>query len=112
PESDKARPDIGHASSQDRTRYKGSGLNEALSPIKTLLNTRGGRGNDAVRQLQTAIQDLPGAPQIPNTCPAGSSGCMFNFDLSEDRVKLPLGWLLSDKSRCEIQKQAGSITSS
>jgi hypothetical protein len=111
PESDKARSDIGHASSQDRTRYRGSGLNEALSPIKTLLNTRGSRGNDAVRQLQSAIQNLPGAPQIQNTCPAGSSGCMFNFDLSEDKVKLPLGWLLSDKSRCEIQKQAGSISS-
>src|SRR5260370_41349337 len=84
-----------------------------MSPVTTLLNTRGARGNDAVRQMQTAIQNLQSAPVTDqDACPPGSLGCMFNFNLSEEKVTLPLGWLLSNKSRCEIQNQVGSVSAS
>jgi hypothetical protein len=99
--------EVNDVSSQERAKYKGTGLNEILSPIKTLLNTRGARGNDAVRQLQTAIQSLHSPDR--GEC---ALGCMFDFELREDRVNLPLGWLLSNKSRCEIQRQVGSTNPS
>jgi hypothetical protein len=114
PDPGRPRVDVGMAGAspesvaQARRSYRGKGLNEILSPIKTLLNTRGARGNDSVRFLQAAVQSLGGRP---NSCSTDMSACMFNFDIREDGVKLPLGWILSDKSRCEIQKQVGSMSS-
>jgi hypothetical protein len=110
PATRNATQEIDNPASTEREKYKGSGLNEIMSPIKTLLNTRGARGNDAVRQMQTAMQNLRGAQATDqNEC---TLGCMFNFELNEEKVKLPLGWLLSNKSRCEIQRQVGSVSSS
>jgi hypothetical protein len=101
------RNEINDPSSEERAKYKDQGLNEISSPVKTLLNTRGARGNDAVRQLQTAIRNLQIASQTDqNECAAG---CVFDVVLDEQRAKLPLGWTLSDKSRCEMQQQVGSV---
>lgn len=108
PKTRNVKHEIDDSTSEERAKYKGPGLNEIMSPIKTLLNTRGARGNDAVRQIQTAMQNLQ-VPQAPDQC-AGRFGCMFNFELNEEKVKLPLGWLLSNKSRCEIQRQVGSLS--
>jgi hypothetical protein len=110
PKSRNVKDEIKDSSSEERAKYKGPGLNEIMSPIKTLLNTRGARGNDAVRQIQTAMQNLKTAPGM-DQCP-GQFGCMFNFELSEEQVKLPLGWLLSNKSRCDIQRQVGYLSES
>jgi hypothetical protein len=96
-----------------REKYKGSGLNEIMSPVKTFLNTRHARGNDAVHQMQAAIANLQPKPAtMQDFCPNGSLGCMYNFEINGNKVKLPLGWLLSKKSRCEIQKLVGSVSSS
>ena len=100
---------------EERGKYKGTGLSE-ISPVKAILNTRGARGNDAVEQMETAIRSLhdpkvegPKGANI-DACPTGSLGCMFRFLLDEQNVKLPLGWMLSNRSRCEIQNQVGSIS--
>ena len=37
---------------------------------------------------------------------------MYNFEINGNKVVLPLGWLLSKKSRCEIQKLVGSVSTS
>jgi Patatin-like phospholipase len=106
PATRNAKDQIYQPTSEERAKYKGDGLNEVMSPVKTLLNTRGARGNDAVRQMQTAIRNLQSNEQ---DC---SRGCMFNLELNEQKVKLPLGWLLSNWSRCVIQQQTGSISKS
>ncbi len=109
PPSRNPKYQIYQTTAEERAKYKGTGLSE-ISPIKAILNTRGARGNDAVEQMETAIRSLHG-PQGANidTCPVGSLGCMFRFLLDEHNVKLPLGWMLSNRSRCEIQNQVGSI---
>jgi hypothetical protein len=95
---------------EERAKYKGTGLSE-ISPVKAILNTRGARGNDAVEQMETAIRSLHG-PKGANIefCPDRSRGCMFRFLLDEHNVKLPLGWMLSNLSRCQIQNQVGSLS--
>jgi hypothetical protein len=100
---------------EERAKYKGTGLSE-ISPVKAILNTRGARGNDAVEQMETAIRSLRDpkvkGPRDANIgfCPDGSLGCMFRFLLEEQNVKLPLGWMLSQVSRCQIQNQVGSLS--
>jgi hypothetical protein len=108
PQTRNPTQEINDPSLEERAKYKGTGLNEIMSPIRTLLNTRGARRNDVVRQMQTAIQNLQGPPTADrNDC---SLGCMFSFELNSMKVALPLGWLLSIKSRCAIQKQVGSVS--
>ena len=108
-----AKDELVQKDPQQREKYKGAGLNEIMSPVKTFLNTRHARGNDAVHQMQAAIRNLqPHPPTDQDFCPNGSLGCMYNFDLNGNKIKLPLGWLLSKKSRCEIQKLVGSVSPS
>jgi hypothetical protein len=105
--------------SEQRTKYRGQGLNEILSPVKTLLNTRGARGADSVRQIRNTIDDLstPGAAAKREVLSADSddedyctqSACYIAFKIVTDKVALPLGWLLSDRSRCDMQQQIGSL---
>lgn len=111
PSNRNPKQEIYQTTQEERAKYRGPGLNEIMSPVRTLLNTRGARGNDAVRQLQTAIRNLQdGQATDQNECPLGSLACMFNLELNEEKVKLPLGWLLSIQSRCEIQRQVGSVS--
>ena len=106
-----AKDELVQKDPQQREKYKGSGLNEILSPVKTFLNTRHARGNDAVHQMQAAIRNLQPKPTTDQDfCPNGSLGCMYNFEINGNKVVLPLGWLLSKKSRCEIQKLVGSVS--
>jgi hypothetical protein len=66
-------------------------INEVLSPLRALLNTRGARGSQAVgdlRELLAARLD-----QRSN---------VIEFRLIQRQVPLPLGWLLSERSRIEI----------
>lgn len=105
--------------SEQRTKYRGQGLNEILSPVRTLLNTRGARGADSVRQIRNTIDDLsqPGATASRETLSADKNdedyctqaGCYVAFKLETEKVALPLGWLLSDISRCNMQQQLGSL---
>jgi hypothetical protein len=105
--------------SEERTKYKGEGLGEILSPVKTLLNTRGARGADSVRQIQNTIDELnllrsAEKNGATTTTSAGSangaqSAAIIAFEIAEEKVALPLGWLLSDRSRCDMQQQMSSI---
>jgi hypothetical protein len=106
--------------SEQRTKFKGEGLNEIMSPVKTLLNTRGARGADSVRQIQNTIDALNlirTAGKSDATAAGGGGGsanstpaaAIIAFEIAEDKVALPLGWLLSDRSRCDMQQQIGSI---
>jgi hypothetical protein len=115
-EEDKNRPQP----SEERNKYKGQGLNEILSPIKTLLNTRGARGADSVRQIQNTIVGLnwtgpkrdaarEAAPVTPQAANNSQAASIIAFEIVEDKVALPLGWLLSDRSRCDMQQQLGSL---
>jgi hypothetical protein len=104
-------------SAEQRTKYRGQGLNEIMSPIKTLLNTRGARGADSVRQIQNTIDGFNSQPAAKNATTAVTrdggtqSASIIAFELMEEKVSLPLGWLLSDISRCDMQQQISSVVS-
>ena len=89
------RPPLAPAAS----KYRLQGLDEILSPILTLLNTREARGDTAVRQLQTAVNTLQDN---------GSLATIIDFELRDDGVALPLGWLLSERARANMRSQLGS----
>jgi hypothetical protein len=71
--------------------------NEVLSPLRALLNTRGARGSQAVGD----IRELVGGADV------------LEFRLIQREIPLPLGWLLSEQSRIEIdqatQREGGNI---
>jgi len=107
--------------------YKRQGLGEIMSPINTLLNTRGARGNLSVREMETGLsqfnnrdqqkpQDNEAQAQDPALTQkietrAGASGFKLvsarpvHFQVNEGRVKLPLGWLLSAEARQCMKEQ-------
>lgn len=70
--------------------------NEVLSPLRALLNTRGARGSQAVGD----IRELVGGADV------------LEFRLIQRDIPLPLGWLLSERSRIEIdlatQREGGN----
>jgi len=82
----------------ERTQYRRQGLGEALSPVRALLNTREARGDTAIRQLQTAIITIQDGHK-----PSG----FVDFQLYDNGVALPLGWLLSLQAREEMRHQLG-----
>ena len=73
-----------------RERYSNQGLNEALTPLRTLLNTRDARGDVAVAQLRTLVERM--AEQ-------GAPAEVIEIDLMEGDVPLPLGWVVSESTR-------------
>lgn len=81
-----------------RVQYTSQGLGEVLSPIRTLLNTREARGETAIKQLNTAITTLQDG---------GKPSEFIEFQLFENEVALPLGWLLSRQAREEMKRQLG-----
>jgi hypothetical protein len=82
----------------DRTQYRSQGLGEVLSPIRTLLNTREARGETAIKQLNTVVTSLQDEGELSD---------FIEFQMFENEVALPLGWLLSKKAREEIRGQLG-----
>lgn len=82
----------------DRSKFQTQGLGEIMSPVRALLNTREARGASAVRQLVTAIATLKANDH---------DAAMLPFELREERVPLPLGWLLSQQARDDMKNQLG-----
>jgi hypothetical protein len=80
-------------------RYEARGF-EVLSPIKTLLNTREGRGTVAREQLLTNIHSLGTLPGSGRW----QTG-IFEFGIRPRKVPVPLGWVLSSVARHEIISQ-------
>ncbi|MDD5299328.1 MAG: hypothetical protein PHD65_02420 [Gallionella sp.] len=66
-------------------------MNEALSPLRTLLNTRDARGSYSQMAINKEVE-------IPN-------GQYIFVGLENGNVPLPLGWMLSISAREEIDRQ-------
>jgi hypothetical protein len=75
------------------------GLNEALDPIRTMLNASEARGYIEVGRADHA--DFARA--------AAQSGAVLKVKLEEHGYPLPLGWSLSDVTRYLIQFQTGEL---
>jgi hypothetical protein len=75
------------------------GLNEALDPIRTMLNASEARGYIEVGRADQA--DFAKA--------AAQSGAVLKVRLEEYGYPLPLGWSLSDVTRYLIQFQTGEL---
>jgi hypothetical protein len=73
------------------------GLNEALDPIRTMLNASDARGYIEVGRAERAQA-------------AAQSGAVLKVKLEEYGYPLPLGWSLSDLTRLLIQFQTGEVT--
>lgn len=80
-----------------RENYTKQGLNEALTPLRTLMNTRDARGDVAVAQLKTLVERMT---------QRGAPAEIVEIDLAESGIPLPLGWLISDATR---QSMRGSL---
>jgi hypothetical protein len=104
--------------------YKRQGLGEISSPIITLLNTRNARGNLSVREMETALRQFNDKnregkaaeaqePALTQTIETPAAASQFNlvsakpihFQVSEGKVRLPLGWLLSAEARQCMKEQ-------
>jgi len=81
------------------TEKAADGLNEALDPIRTMLNASEARGYIEVGRAERA--DFARA--------AEQSGAVLKLKLDEKGYPLPLGWSLSDVTRYLIQFQTGEI---
>jgi hypothetical protein len=77
------------------------GLDEALDPIRTLLNASEARGYIEIGRAERA--DFARA--------ATQSGAVLKLKLEEKGYPLPLGWSLSDVTRFLIQFQTGEVNS-
>jgi len=75
------------------------GLDEALDPIRTMLNASEARGYIEVGRADRA--DFARA--------AAQSGAVLKVKLEEHGYPLPLGWSLSDVTRYLIQFQTGEL---
>jgi hypothetical protein len=66
-------------------------VNEVLSPLRALLKTRGARGSQAVGDIRELL-----AARLNQHYE------LIEFRLVERKIPLPLGWLLSERSRIAI----------
>jgi len=80
------------------TQLKSEGLNEVLSPVRTLFSARESRSRSAVELSTFTIND-----GIDD--PLNYKFRTLFLKKSGDGVKLPLGWLISDRSRAFIDRQ-------
>lgn len=77
-------------------------LNELLSPIRALANTRDARGGLAVKSAQAALSP-PGQPS--RFLQLGLCELIKDAKGEKKRAPLPLGWQLSETSRNAMQDQ-------
>lgn len=90
-----------------RQSSEGAFFAEVMSPLEALLNVRPARGNQARIELanyvqsSTIWQDREGSQPTAVKRP----GMHLHFRLCEYDVPLPLGWMLSEESRSEMQAQ-------
>lgn len=110
--------------------YRRQGLGEIMSPIATLLNTRKARGNLSVREMETmlsqfndrdqegqgkeAVAQEPAMTQKIETPVSTSkfklvSAKPVHFQVKDEKVKLPLGWLLSAEARQCMKEQLDKV---
>jgi predicted acylesterase/phospholipase RssA len=88
---------VGFAAPPKRGPQGGDGFDEFVGPIRALFNTQVARGIAATAQLQTAITTLQDQPN--------HKAAMYSFEFNDSKVRLPLGWLLSQAARKELSRQ-------
>jgi hypothetical protein len=76
-----------------RAKYNNGWMGESLSPLRTLFNTRGARGELAVIRLRQRVE--------------AAGGAFHEVLLDTEVSRLPLGWLLSEAARERIEMQVG-----
>ena len=97
----RARIIILHIGSPPSTELGYQGLGEFLSPIRTLLNTRGARGRAAVGQARHFLR-------MRKESVNRFDSDMRTYFLDGGRFQLPLGWSLSEVSRDIIRSESGN----
>ncbi len=70
---------------------EGEFLKEATAPLSTMLSTRDARGHYAEAAIKTAV--------------LAANGKFIRFRLRSSDVPLPLGWMISDSARNEMERQ-------
>jgi hypothetical protein len=87
-----------------RQRYASVGFNDALSPMRTLLNVRTSHGNYALSQLRTAVRVRSAGMQgaRPDTLDRIR---ILDFVARQEKVPLILGWQLSRRARETMASQ-------
>jgi hypothetical protein len=84
------------------------GLEEVLSPIRTMINARDARRDQPINLLKTSMYliEAKGVSTRGNAInPARAA--YVDFGLNQDKLPLPLGWTLSGHAREEIAGQIG-----
>ncbi|HFE48285.1 MAG TPA: hypothetical protein ENJ21_03120 [Chromatiaceae bacterium] len=77
----------------DRHRYRQSdGFAELLAPVRTMIQARSARGSYARARLRDLVRER--------------GGLFLQLGLSDERGPTPLGWLLSEPVRNEMDRQA------
>jgi len=92
--------------SREKEQYTGSHafLPEILSPVWALLNVRPARGY----QARDVLGDRATIGLHQNLSDVSTGGAFAHFQLCEYKHRLPLGWMLSEYSRQEIDGQLPS----
>jgi hypothetical protein len=124
---DEAAADRDDRCGQAELQYRSHGLGEILSPIFAVVNAGTARGNLSVLGLRTAREQLSEQGTGPAPCPEqkvqgvvmpqpieATPPCLkfklrsageAHFQVIQDKVKLPLGYLLSQEAREEMDRQ-------
>jgi len=87
---------IGAATENPRSKFGWQGLGESMSPLRTLLNTRGARGRTGLAELRQLVERINAG---------GTRAGWVDLLLDTDADRIPLGWLLSQRARNAILAQ-------
>lgn len=79
-------------------RTSESGLGESMSPLRAVMNARSARSDESVRRLQHTVE-------LTRETVDKFTARWVEFRLLDRGVPLPLGWLLSQNARSEIDAQ-------
>lgn len=82
-------------------------LPELFSPVEALVNSRPARGYQARTSLENRVEGNPlaGGAVTPKVQAVVEPGIHVHFRLCEYDIPLPLGWVLSEATRSELDAQ-------
>ena len=73
-------------------------LNESLSPLHALINTRDARGAYSMRRIRQEVEEQHGE--------------YLSVRLDQKKIPLPLGWMLSNPAKQEMDSQLSELAAS
>ena len=95
--------------SKDFLPSKQDGFNEIGSPFRALFNVRDIRGKTIVKQTEISINSKLFVPQEPTEISQIKFRKILLDPQPNKSKQLPLGWLLSNNSKQQIDKQSGKV---